>query len=202
MPGRRQAALRRIRRVGFCLWAVVTLLLLGFLIILWVRSYEHNEYIGHKGYAVSDTQVVITWHCVHTGLGGFSVECRQAVLNAGSRRSALTDPYRGLCWVPQPTHPRRYPVTPTADNPAPGRWQFLHDPFHRGGRPIDSSSTSLTVPFWFLVMLAAGAVTAWVVPSLRRCWRRFAGCCVKCGYDLRATPSRCPECGTDPQQSP
>jgi len=47
-----------------------------------------------------------------------------------------------------------------------------------------------TVPHWF-VMLATG-----LLPFIRwRSGRVPSGCCRRCGYDLRATPDRCPECG-------
>jgi hypothetical protein len=50
------------------------------------------------------------------------------------------------------------------------------------------------VPYWAAAGLFALLPTARLV---RRARRRFpAGCCARCGYDLRATPGRCPECGT------
>ena len=61
---------------------------------------------------------------------------------------------------------------------------------------------SLAVPFWF-VMVAFGALPAFRTATLWRAKRHRPGYCVTCGYDLRASRDRCPECGTAiPVQSP
>jgi hypothetical protein len=38
-----------------------------------------------------------------------------------------------------------------------------------------------------------------VLGRFRRRRNRDDGCCLVCGYDLRATPDRCPECGAVPK---
>jgi hypothetical protein len=87
---------------------------------------------------------------------------------------------------------------------APGTRDHFGFYFHRfkytqpfgGGDRMDAD-----VPDWFLLLLCASpsarALVAWLNNRKGRC----ANVCVYCGYDLRATPNRCPECGTIPAQS-
>ena len=57
----------------------------------------------------------------------------------------------------------------------------------------------LAIPYWFVALLAA-ALASWLLRRWRTAVRRRrTNACPTCGYDLRATPDRCPECGTKPQ---
>jgi hypothetical protein len=82
------------------------------------------------------------------------------------------------------------------------RWGFgseRHDsttvPPHSKARGEVSKHWTLMVPW------AVPAAVLAALPALRgaAAWRRArriaAGLCRRCGYDLRATPARCPECG-------
>ena len=51
------------------------------------------------------------------------------------------------------------------------------------------------VPHWVLAVAAAGVC---IVVRPRRLRGPAPGLCPACGYDLRATPDRCPECGHVP----
>jgi hypothetical protein len=57
----------------------------------------------------------------------------------------------------------------------------------------------LKVPYWLIIALC-GLLPAHsllgVPAALRRRRRRLKGLCMHCGYDLRASEGRCPECGT------
>jgi hypothetical protein len=64
---------------------------------------------------------------------------------------------------------------------------------------IQSESTEVIIPYWSVVTLTGVLPAAWAAARTRR-WliarrRASRGCCTRCGYDLRATPGRCPECG-------
>jgi hypothetical protein len=55
----------------------------------------------------------------------------------------------------------------------------------------------VSLPHWFLALLFAILPAVHLRAAIRSRRRHRAGHCPTCGYDLRATPERCPECGTE-----
>ncbi len=66
---------------------------------------------------------------------------------------------------------------------------------HRDGTLITRRRILFIPHWWFLIVLGILPIQ-WL--RRRRTSAGWPGRCVQCGYDLRATPDRCPECGAVP----
>jgi hypothetical protein len=103
--------------------------------------------------------------------------------------AARDKPYSDT-WNPLATH---------KDTSEWGRWGVG---YYHGSRWLGPEVWRFVIPFWLL------AVATSIIPITRlrsvtersRARKRSReGHCRACGYDLRATPDRCPECGTIPK---
>jgi len=85
---------------------------------------------------------------------------------------------------------RSYP-----ENNALGGTDYSRRVLGFGGGEQLNGGVFVNVPYWFPAVMGVVPV-AMVVRAERRRGRIAGGACAVCGYDLRATPDRCPECGT------
>jgi hypothetical protein len=63
------------------------------------------------------------------------------------------------------------------------------------GAPQNHTLQAAEAPLWLVAGVFAALPAARGVARFRRRRKCAAGLCPSCGYDLRATPDRCPECG-------
>ena len=131
-----------------------------------------------------------------------------AQLLVGRRRPPPPLDGQRRCPLP-PRRPLRRPYPPPVWGPVtPLKWEGI-------GRPASAGPASLLLAQKFLgfghatvqgvqIVAIPWSVLAFVLcPTLlivratrrRRACARASGLCPACGYDLRATPDRCPECG-------
>ena len=77
-----------------------------------------------------------------------------------------------------------------------GIWNAANDESHSDDRENTPWQGRGGCPYWFLFVLTATLPTVWFIRHRRNVRMKRAGKCKSCGYDLRASGEKCPECGS------
>lgn len=184
------------RRV-FTTFAATSLVFCATIVTMWVRTCSEidevqdtsdaNRYIvtvGGGQFVVSATtydpfrQVTQGWS-VRRWTGGHQVEEQLLWNRSIIAQNTARRPLFGFWWQRMPL---ATPPAPSIQAPA--------------------SVFLLIGPLWLVALLFTVPAMLWLPSYLR--WRKarartLGGRCASCGYDLRASAGRCPECGTTPE---
>lgn len=165
----------------------LSLLLCVALSALWARSRHHADIVllrspaGHAQWAAADNGGLLLVHSTRV-FEGYSTANGGA--RAGGFFTASTEEFA--------------PLRDLFLNSTPLRNSFLGFKAATSDNTLQQSAVTyraIVIPFWLPVMIVA----AFALRSCTRAWTRWRrprrGLCVGCGYDLRASTVRCPECG-------
>ena len=187
----------------FTLGSTLSLLLCVAACALCVRSYGRADVVGRAVFrgTVDDGA---TWEGhIRSNRGALTV------VSHSHRFRYTRDPNPN---GPVPLHWHAHPADPTF-GPAQMGGLISPRPLARAGfavarietdstTPVGDSSSrryyALALPHWAVALVALMLAVPWLAQLIatrrRRCRSRL-GLCPACGYDLRASPGRCPECG-------
>jgi hypothetical protein len=200
-----------MRRWVFHIISLFSLLLAVAAGVMWVRSYSRVEMIQHKKYELREIpspHTHVTNAGIVSGLGGVQIHHTTNTISAGFFEKGRKDPKRhqlGVRWLIF-TEAGLFDSSGMGSRlyypGGPSRFGFDFTNRSWGGSASRPPNTQIaaTVPYWFLVLFCTLPPLAWVSwqsPSRRRLRE---GLCLHCGYDLRASPERCPECGRPNRQ--
>jgi hypothetical protein len=162
-------------RWAFNFATIISAVLFTAVILLWLRSYWVSDEASRLR--------LQHWALVNSESGGLTIA---SGFDCGTLYSANLEHE----WSYSNTT-----VTPPRITFGEPKWHFLGLEWSRGTTSANGYMWGLFIPYWILVLLpAATAVAAIRVRGLPG----RPGRCRSCGYDLRATPDKCPECGAVP----
>jgi hypothetical protein len=145
-------------------------------VTLWVRSAEVSDHLGWHGYTATSDHLLD----LKSGWGEFGfMDYRR------TRHSAWDIDSSPVGWSHSTEQVRHYHLT----------WYNATSLYCSIKSDELGSSIHFRIPYP-LATLVSFLASVFLVRNYRRTRKRYrAGHCSACGYDLRATPDRCPECG-------
>jgi hypothetical protein len=190
---------RRLARILLNSLTLVSLLLFTATVVLWVRNHRVADVVEWSRWRLDGETERQTGVSLASAAGGMAVSAFGSRLRVGdpaerARIARELAGHRSWAWK---TWPRPlYPVG--SDNPSGlNRLGFYGWSRSQSGPWGWRRDVVIAVPNWAMLVTSAGLPAFWCYRRGRamRLRRRRAGMCPSCGYDLRATPERCPECG-------
>lgn len=190
-----------IRRM-FTLVTALSLLICVSTAVLWVRSYWVSDSVGFD--SLEPLQGLTSQDNF-----GYSVGVNRGKFNWSKRRGTFGMPPDVVARLPRVVGERKWwrrsavsVEYPRPVGPCPPslleRVGFHREHVWWGHRGTVDSVDAVEFPLWWAVGLSALLPALRLGPAVRRRRRAAAHACAHCGYDLRATPGRCPECGEAP----
>jgi hypothetical protein len=168
--------------------AVLSLILFVVTVAVWVRSYFANDWIGRVHYAPGieneDHHLWLISNCGILELSGGGDPIQNFSHVRWERRHFLIDK-RPLYGMDGPSYLREIGIS----------WQ------NPTTQITGEISWTVNVRLGLLALVTAIATVFFFIPWQRVFTHPKAGMCFHCGYDLRATPDRCPECGQVPNKA-
>lgn len=169
------------------LLTVLSLLLFLTTVMLWFRSYRSlDEYCWVDDATGRAGEVVLLYGGVHVArVDNLATLARQA--NLVQQTGWTATPLRSFGRAPSFDWQTFYGRVIVE------RLQFLGFQWLTATLGSTDAMWSVRIPLWLPASVFAVLPALWLSKGLRR---RRRGLCPNCGYDLRANPDRCPECGT------
>jgi hypothetical protein len=204
-----RSRLRNMTRRLPDLLTALSLLLLVATAVLWARSYPLGEQWQHFSFRPGvDPNGALEWFEDHAFVVLESSRGRLSLLSSTSTGPwsdpeacpALVPPYgfdepvprASLCRVRHATDRSRF----IDQFVSPNRAGFGRADVRVETVPFRWVCGGVSVPHWFVALLFASPGAWQCLRAVRRVLSVPPGVCPTCRYDLRATPDRCPECGT------